>query len=272
MFTDMTLGQYYPVSSPVHKMDALTKIIITLLFMVAIFLVKGFVGFGILFLFLLTVLWSSKIPLKFVIKGVKPILIFVIFTVILNMFMTGGEKAFTFIIWDVTYEGIYASVFMALRIVFLVIGSSFLTYTTSPIMLTDGIEKMLKPFVKLGVPAYELAMMMSIALRFIPTLIEETDKIIKAQKARGSDFESGNLIKRGKAVIPILVPLFISAFRRADELAVAMEARCYNGGVNRTRLRVSKMGKVDLVGFLIFALFCGGAIAIGYMGFDIRGF
>ena len=186
--------------------------------------------------------------------------------------MTGGEKAFTFIIWDVTYEGIFTSVFMALRIIFLVVGSSLLTYTTSPIMLTDGIEKLLKPFVKIGVPAYELAMMMSIALRFIPTLIEETDKIIKAQKARGSDFESGGLIKRGKAVIPVLVPLFISAFRRADELAVAMESRCYNGGVNRTRLRNSRPGIRDLYAFVVFVLFMGIAIYIGYTPFEFKGF
>lgn len=272
MLTDITLGQYYPVESFIHKMDAQIKILITLLFMVAVFLVKGFIGFSVLLLFLLLVIKVSKIPFKFIIKGVKPILVFVIFTVILNMFMTGGTKAFTFIIWDVTYEGIFASMFMALRIVFLVIGSSFLTYTTSPIMLTDGIEKLLKPFVKIGVPAYELAMMMSIALRFIPTLIEETDKIIKAQKARGSDFETGSLIKRGKAIIPILVPLFISAFRRADELAVAMEARCYNGGINRTRLRVTKPGKADFYGFTIFIVFCLTAVVIGYTGFEIRGF
>lgn len=272
MLADITLGQYYPVNSFVHKMDAQIKILITLLFMIAVFLVKGFIGFAVLSLFLIIAVKASKIPFRFIIKGVKPILIFVIFTVILNMFMTGGTKAFTFIIWDVTYEGIFASVFMALRIIFLVIGSSFLTYTTSPIMLTDGIEKLLKPFVKIGVPAYELAMMMSIALRFIPTLIEETDKIIKAQKARGSDFESGGLIKRGKAIIPILVPLFISAFRRADELAVAMEARCYNGGINRTRLRVTKPGIIDLYGFCVFFIMCAGAIIIGYTGLEIRGF
>ena len=158
------------------------------------------------------------------------------------------------------------------RIIFLVAGSSLLTYTTSPIMLTDGIEKLLKPFVKIGVPAYELAMMMSIALRFIPTLIEETDKIIKAQKARGSDFETGGLIKRGKAVIPILVPLFVSAFRRADELAIAMESRCYNGGINRTRLRVSKPGVCDIYAGVIFVIFMTGAILVGYTGFDFKGF
>lgn len=272
MITDITLGQYYPVDSFVHKLDAQVKIILTLLFMVAIFFVKGFVGFGIIFLFLILTVKSSKIPFKFLIKSIKPILLFVVFTVILNLFMTDGEKAFAFIIWDVTYEGIFTSLFMALRIIFLVVGSSLLTYTTSPIMLTDGIEKLLKPFVKLGVPAYELAMMMSIALRFIPTLIEETDKIIKAQKARGSDFESGGLIKRGKAIIPVLVPLFISAFRRADELAVAMEARCYNSGIGRTRLRNSKPGIRDFYGFIIMSLFMFLAIFIGYTPFDFRGF
>lgn len=272
MLSDITLGQYYPVTSFVHKMDAQIKIILTLLYMIAVFFVRGFIGFGIMTLFIILIIKASKVPFKFLFKGIKPIFIFIVFTVILNMFMTGGEKAFTFIIWDVTYEGIYTSLFMALRIIFLVIGSSFLTYTTSPIMLTDGIEKLLKPFVKVGVPAYELAMMMSIALRFIPTLIEETDKIIKAQKARGSDFESGGLIKRGKAIIPILVPLFISAFRRADELAIAMEARCYNGGINRTRLRISKPGLNDLYGTLIFILFCSSAIIIGYTAFEFRGF
>ena len=262
MITDITLGQYYPVSSFVHKLDALTKILVTLIFMVTIFFVKGFLGFGIILLFLIVTVKASKVPFMFLLKGLKPILFFVVLTSLLNLFMTTGEKAFTFIIWDITYEGIYMSVFMALRIIFLMIGSSLLTYTTSPIMLTDGIEKMLKPFVKLGVPAYEIAMMMSIALRFIPTLIEETDKIIKAQKARGSDFETGGLIKRGKAVIPVLVPLFVSAFRRADELAIAMESRCYNGGVNRTRLRSSKPGIKDLYALLIFSLFMALAIIL----------
>ena len=272
MITDITLGQYYPVESFIHKMDAKIKIILTLLYMVTVFLIRGYVGFLVLAICSLIIVFASKIPVKFLIKGVKPILVFVLFTVVLNMFMTGGTKAFTFIIWDVTYEGIFASLFMALRIIFLVIGSSFLTYTTSPIMLTDGIEKLLKPFEKLGVPTYELAMMMSIALRFIPTLIEETDKIIKAQKARGSDFESGSIIKRGKALIPILVPLFVSAFRRADELAVAMESRCYNGGKGRTRLRESKPTMIDLYGSFVFLIFCVISVLIGYTPYDFRGF
>ena len=272
MLSDITLGQFYPVDSFVHRLDAQIKIILTLLFMVAVFFVKGFVVFFVVLIFLVMVIRISKIPFLFLIKGIKPILFFIIFTVILNMFMTEGEKAFTFIVWDVTYEGIFTSLFMALRIIFLVAGSSLLTYTTSPIMLTDGIEKLLKPFVKIGVPAYELAMMMSIALRFIPTLIEETDKIIKAQKARGSDFETGGLIKRGKAVIPILVPLFVSAFRRADELAVAMESRCYNGGVNRTRLRQSKPGLNDVCAVIVFLLFMAVSIFVGYTKFEFKGF
>ncbi len=272
MIADITLGQFYPVDSFVHRLDAQIKIILTLLFMVAVFFIKGFIGFAVVFLFIIMIIKVSKVPFLFLIKGIKPILFFIIFTVVLNMFMTDGEKAFTFIVWDVTYEGIFTSLFMALRIIFLVIGSSLLTYTTSPIMLTDGIEKLLKPFVKIGVPAYELAMMMGIALRFIPTLIEETDKIIKAQKARGSDFETGGLIKRGRAVIPILVPLFVSAFRRADELAIAMESRCYNGGVNRTRLRQSKPGMRDVYATVVFLLFMAIAIIVGYTKYEFKGF
>ena len=220
MLKDITLGQYYPADSVVHKLDSRTKILITLLYMVMIFVVDGFIGFGVLLLFNIFLLFLSKIPAKFIFKGLKPILFFVVFTVILNMFMTDGKVAFRFIFWDVTYEGIFTAVFMALRIIFLVIGTSFLTYTTSPITLTDGIERLLSPFQRIGVPAHELAMMMSIALRFIPTLIEETDKIMKAQKARGADFETGSLIKRGKNLVPILVPLFISAFRRAEDLEI----------------------------------------------------
>ncbi len=272
MLSDITLGQYYPTSSPIHKMDASVKILLTLIFMILIFFVEGFIGYAVITLFLLTVLKVSKIPAKFIFKGLKPVAVFLFFTVFLNIFMTKGEKAFTFIIWDVTYEGIYTSIFMALRIIFLIVGSTFLTYTTTPIMLTDGIEKLLKPFVKLGVPAYELAMMMSISLRFIPILIEETDKIMKAQKARGADFESGGIIKRGKALIPVLVPLFISAFRRADDLAVAMEARCYNGSGKRTRLKETKPSLSDLKISIVFVLFFAAALIPGILNFDIRGF
>ena len=272
MLADITLGQYYPAKSPIHKMDAAVKILLTLAYMILIFFIKGFFGYLAVGLFLVFVLAISRIPVTFVFKGLKPVFVFLIITVILNMFFTGGRKAFTFLKWDISYEGIYASAFMGLRIVYLILGSTFLTYTTTPIMLTDGIEKILKPFVRFGVPAYELAMMMSISLRFIPTLIDETDKIMKAQKARGADFESGSIIKRGKALIPVLVPLFVSAFRRADELAVAMESRCYNGGSNRTRLNKTKPSMIDFWATVIFILFFAAAFAPAVFGFEIRGF
>lgn len=272
MLRDITLGQYYPADSPVHKLDSRTKILITLLYMVMIFVVDGFVGFGILLLFNVFLLYLSKIPPKFIFKGLKPILFFVIFTVVLNMFMTDGRVAFRLFFWDVTYEGIFTAIFMALRIIFLVIGTSFLTYTTSPITLTDGIERLLSPFRRIGVPAHELAMMMSIALRFIPTLIEETDKIMKAQKARGADFETGSLIKRGKSLVPILVPLFISAFRRAEELATAMEARCYNGGEHRTRLKELRYTKLDAYAWIFMLILFALILTVRIMGWDIRGF
>lgn len=272
MLSDITLGQYYPSGSVIHKLDASVKILLTLVYMILVFFIKGFIGYAVITLFLGVILAVSRIPLKFILKALKPVLIFLIFTIILNMFLTGGRKAFTFIIWDVSYEGIFSSLFMAFRIILLVAGSTFLTYTTTPIMLTDGIEKLLKPFTKIGVPAYELAMMMSIALRFIPTLIEETDKIMKAQKARGADFESGGLIKRGKALIPVLVPLFISAFRRADDLAVAMEARCYNGGEKRTRLNETKPSFKDIVAVFVFILFFILAFLPVFLGFEITGF
>lgn len=272
MLSDITLGQYYPSESAIHKMDASVKIMLTLLYMILVFLVKGFMGYAVITLFLAVVLSVSKIPFRFMFKGLKPVLIFLVFTFILNIFLTDGRKAFTFIVWDVSYEGIYSSLFMVSRIILLVAGSTFLTYTTTPIMLTDGIEKLLKPFARIGVPAYELAMMMSIALRFIPTLIEETDKIMKAQKARGADFESGGLIRRAKALIPILVPLFISAFRRADDLAVAMESRCYNGGEKRTRLNETKPSFTDFKAVCIFILFFAGAFLPDFLGFEITGF
>ena len=240
--------------------------------MILVFLIRGFIGFALLGVFILIILKISRIPAKFILKGLKPLLFFIIFTVIINMFLTGGTKAFTFIIWDVTYEGIYTAVFMSLRLVFLVIGSSFLTYTTSPIMLTDGMESLLNPFSKIGLPYHELSMMMSIALRFIPTLIEETDKIMMAQKARGADFEEGNIIQKGKALIPILVPLFISAFRRVDDLATAMEARCYSGGNNRTKLKELHFGRKDFIAVSIFLIFSVCLILLGISNFEFRGF
>lgn len=263
MIKDITLGQYLPGNSAVHRLDPRTKIILIFAYIVMIFMVKNAVGYMVSALFLMAVCMISKIPMKMIAKSLKPLMFFVIFTAIINLFMTSGEIIFSFWIFKITKEGALLTVKMALRLILLVAGTSLLTYTTSPIVLTDGIESLLSPLSKIGVPSHEIAMMMSIALRFIPTIIDETDKIIKAQSARGSDFESGNLIRRAKALVPILVPLFISAFRRADDLAVAMECRCYHGGKNRTKLKSLKMTGLDFISILIFAAIFVAAIVWG---------
>ncbi|MBR5586721.1 MAG: energy-coupling factor transporter transmembrane protein EcfT [Clostridia bacterium] len=251
MIKDITLGQYLPGNSPVHRMDPRTKIVIIFAYIIVLFTVKNPVGYAVCTLFPMVVCALAKIPFKMIAKSLKPLLFFIIFTAVINLFLTNGEIVFSFWVFKITKEGIVLTVKMALRLILLVAGTSILTYTTSPIVLTDGIEKLLSPLSKIGVPAHEIAMMMTIALRFIPTIIDETDKIMKAQSARGSDFESGNLIRRAKALIPILVPLFISAFKRADDLAVAMECRCYHGGKNRTKLKTIKMTGLDLVAVLV---------------------
>ncbi|MBE7030539.1 MAG: energy-coupling factor transporter transmembrane protein EcfT [Ruminococcaceae bacterium] len=267
MLKDITLGQFYPAESPVHRMDPRVKIMAALAFIVAIFFVDNLWGFLFTAIFVICVTKLSSLRLSMVVRGIKPILFLVMFTALINMFMTGGEIVVLFgypLEWGplkVSREGVYNAVVMALRLVFLVTGTSLLTLTTSPILLTDGIERLLSPFRRIGLPAHELAMMMTIALRFIPTLLEETDKIMKAQMARGADFESGNLIKRAKALIPILVPLFISSFRRADELATAMECRCYRGGEGRTRLRELKIcGRDYGAGIIMFCFITGIAL------------
>lgn len=252
MLKDITLGQYFPGNTVVHRLDPRGKILLVFAYIIFIFTIKNFWGYLVLALFTFGAILLSKVPPKFVIKGLKPILIFIVITGLFNLFLTDGEPIFSWWIFTVTREGVAFAAFMILRLVFLILGTSLLTLTTSPIALTDGLEQLLSPMKKLGVPAHELAMMMTIALRFIPTLMEETDKIIKAQSARGADFESGNLLRRAKAMIPILIPLFISAFRRADELATAMECRCYRGGENRTRLKELRYGRVDLGGLLVF--------------------
>ena len=236
MLKDITLGQYFPGNTVIHKLDPRCKILIMLAYIVITFCISNFYGYIALALFVAVSVFLSKIPFKFVIKGLKPILIFIVITALFNLFLTSGKVVWQWGFLKITEEGINFAVFMVLRLVFLVLGTSLLTLTTSPISLTDGMEHLLKPFSKIGLPAHELSMMMSIALRFIPVLMEETDKIMKAQAARGADFESGNLIERAKAMVPILIPLFVSAFRRADELATAMECRCYSGGENRTSL------------------------------------
>jgi len=239
MISDITLGQFFPGFSPIHKLDPRTKIILATLFIVGVFLANNPISFVLLLGLSVLLVAVSRISFSVIIKGLKPIFVIVIFTTLINIFMTkgDGEPLVSFWIIQIFKEGIIKAVFMALRVIILIVGTSiFLTYTTSPISLTDGIESLLKPLKYIGVPVHLFAMMMTIALRFIPTLIEETEKIMNAQKSRGADFTSGGLIKRAKALIPILVPLFVSAFKRAEELATAMECRCYRGDKNRTKL------------------------------------
>ena len=245
MLKDVTIGQFFPGKSPIHRMDPRVKIVLVMALIVALFLADGVVSYALMIGFLLAVIWISKIPARMVVKGLKPILFIISFTAVLNLFYTPGDYIWQFGFLHISKQGIFVAVKMVLRIMLLIIGTSMLTYTTSPIQLTDGLERLLSQLKKVHAPVHELSMMMSIALRFIPTLIEETEKIISAQKARGADFESGNLIQRAKAMIPILVPLFISAFRRADELAVAMECRLYRGDVGRTRMKQLKVSGVD---------------------------
>ena len=261
---DITLGQYFPGNSFVHRLDPRTKIIAVVLYIVALFLCKSFVSYGIMFALLAVSIKVSKVPLKSILGGLKPILFLACFTAVLNLFTTPGETVLLKVwVLTVTLEGVFNAFFMVLRIMMLIAGTFLLTYTTSPILLTDGLESLLNPLKKIGAPIHELAMMMSIALRFIPTLIEETDKIMSAQRARGADFDSGNLIQRAKSLIPLLVPLFISSFRRADELAVAMECRCYRGGQGRTRLRQLKYQGIDTT---TIVLFIGVTVLVGVLG------
>lgn len=262
MLKDITLGQYFPGETVIHKLDPRAKILFMICYMVVTFLVDSFYGYIALGLFVGLVIFLSQIPPRFVLKGLKPILLFIVITGLFNLFLTSGEVIWRFGFLKITKEGVYIAVFMILRLTFLIVGTSLLTLTTSPIALTDGMEHLLKPFSRIGLPAHELSMMMSIALRFIPTLMEETDKIIKAQAARGADFESGNLIRKAKAMIPILVPLFISAFRRADELATAMECRCYNGGEHRTSLHELKFKRRDIGGLVVVVILTVAVIVI----------
>ena len=264
---DITLGQYFPGNSIVHRLDPRTKLIAVVLYIVALFLAKSFVTYGIMFLLLAVSIAVSKVPVKSIFRGMKPVVFILIFTAVLNLFYTPGEHVlFHFWILTVTMEGVVNAFFMVIRILMLIAGTFLLTYTTSPILLTDGLESLLGPLKKIKVPVHELSMMMSIALRFIPTLIEETDKIMSAQKARGADFESGNIFQRAKALVPILVPLFISAFRRADELATAMECRCYHGGEGRTRLRQLKYRHNDAAVILLFLVLTAGVGVLGRFG------
>ena len=255
MIRDITLGQYYPGNSVIHKLDPRVKIMATLLYIVALFVVKDFTGFIAAVVLLEAVIILSKVPRRYIWRGLKPVLIIIAFTLIVNIFMIRGEVLWQFGVLHITREGLRTAAFVGIRLVLLIIGSTMLTLTTRPIGLTDGIEALLSPFKRFGLPAHELAMMMTIALRFIPTLLEETDKIIKAQQARGADFESGNILRRAKSLVPILVPLFISAFRIAQDLAMAMEARCYGGDVKRTRMNAMNFARRELIASIIFCVF-----------------
>jgi len=255
MIKDITIGQYFPGDTFIHRLDPRIKIIITALFITSLFFINKFYPYLFIIGFIVLAVNMSKVPFKYILKGLRPLMVLILITFFINIFMTKGEVLFELGPLAVTKEGLRQAVFMALRLIFLITGTSLLTLTTSPISLTDGIEKLLSPFKKVGLPAHELAMMMTIALRFIPTLLEETDKIMKAQMARGADFESGNIIRRAKNLVPLLVPLFINAFRRADELAIAMEARCYRGGDNRTRLNELVLSRRDVATLIVMIIF-----------------
>jgi len=256
MIRDITIGQYYPAKSILHRLDPRTKLVATLLYLISLFLFDGFAGYIVATVFLVSIIKLSKVPFKFIVKGLKPIIMLLMITVLFNLFLTrSGEVLFSFWIFTVTSGGLHTAVFMAMRLIYLILGSSIMTFTTTPNELTDGIEKLLGPLRKIHVPVHEIAMMMSIALRFIPILLEETDKIMKAQIARGADFESGNIIQRAKSMIPILVPLFVSAFRRANDLAMAMEARCYNGGEGRTKMKPLHYEQRDYIAYVVVIVY-----------------
>jgi len=266
MLKDITLGQYFPGDTVVHRLDPRTKLLLTVVYIAALFTVRGYVGYLLTLCVLLTCMAVAKISPRTALRGLKPVVVIVIITGLLNLFYTSGEPIVTFWIFKITREGIRRAIFMVVRIILLITGTFMLTYTTSPMALTDGLERLLSPLKKLKVPVHELSMMMSIALRFIPTLIEETDKIMSAQKARGADFETGRLTQRARALLPLLVPLFVSAFRRADELAVAMECRCYHGGGGRTRMKVLRLQRIDLAAFLLGAAYLAGVIVLATFG------
>jgi energy-coupling factor transport system permease protein len=263
MLKDITLGQYFPGNTLAHRLDPRTKLLVTVLYIIALFSAHSLWSYALLVLVLAISVRVSRVGIKALLRGLKPVLFIIAFTAILNLFYTPGRTLVQFWVLRITYEGVRTAITMMLRIMLLIMGTFLLTYTTSPIRLTDGLESLLSPLKKIKLPVHELAMMMSIALRFIPTLIEETDKIMSAQKARGADFESGNLFQRAKALIPLLVPLFISAFRRADELATAMECRCYHGGEGRTKLNVLRYEARD---YLVLAAYL--ALAIGIIILD----
>ena len=265
MLRDITLGQYYQTDSVIHRLDPRVKLAGTLLYIISLFFFKNYVAYLIAIAFLATVIRLSHVPFRFMVKGMRAIVFLLLITVIFNLFLTPGEALVTFWKLTITKEGVEIALTMAVRLTMLIIGSSIMTLTTTPNNLTDGMEKGMRPLKIFHVPVHEVAMMMSIALRFIPILLEETDKIMKAQIARGADFESGNLIKRAKALVPLLVPLFISAFRRANDLAMAMEARCYRGGEGRTKMKPLIYQRRDRIAYLCILGYLVVSIGVGRM-------
>ena len=265
MIRDITLGQYYPTDSVLHRLDPRVKLCGTLIYVISLFLFQTFTGYIVATVFLVSMIALSHVPVKFIFRGLKAILFILVFTAVLNTFLTPGRELVSFWKITITIEGVRLAAFMILRLVYLIIGSSLMTLTTTPSNLTDGLEKSLGWLKVFRVPVHEIAMMMSIALTFIPVLLEETDRIIKAQQARGADFESGNIIRRVKSLVPILVPLFVSAFRRANDLAIAMESRCYHGGDGRTKMRPLAYGFRDIMAYVVLVLYLAVVIVVGIM-------
>ena len=263
MIRDITIGQYYPVDSPIHRLDPRVKLLGTLLFIISLFLFRSFLVYVVAAVFLAGVIRTSKVPFRFMVKGLKAVFLLLMITVVFNLFLTPGTTLVQVWRLRITVEGVRQAVFMAIRLSFLIVGSSVMTLTTTPNQLTDGLEKGLGFLNKVHVPVHDVAMMMSIALRFIPILLEETDKIMKAQQARGADFDSGNLIQKAKSMVPLLVPLFISAFRRANDLAMAMEARGYRGGEGRTKMKPLVYKKQDKAAYLILLIYLAAMIVVG---------
>ena len=262
MIRDITLGQYYQADSVIHRLDPRVKLVATIGFIISLFVVDSWVGYVVAALFLICMIQLSKVPFRYMVKGMRAIVFILLITVVFNLFLTPGEPLVSVWKLTITKEGLRTAVMMAVRLSFLIVGSSLMTLTTTPNSLTDGMEKLMKPLKYVKVPVHEISMMMSIALRFIPILLEETDKIMKAQIARGADFESGNLIKKAKAMVPLLVPLFISAFRRANDLAMAMEARCYRGGEHRTKMKPLCYRGADRIAYGVLFLYFAGCVAI----------
>lgn len=269
MLRDITLGQYYPADSVIHKLDPRVKLFGTLIYIISLFVFKGLPAFILAAIFLVVLIKLSKVPFSYMVKGLKTIVLIMLFAAVFNLFLTPGTKLVSFWIFTITYEGLKNAVVMMVRLIFLIIGTSLMTLTTTPNELTDGLEKALSPLKYIKVPVHEIAMMMSITLRFIPILIEETDKIMKAQMARGADFEHGNLIQKAKNMVPLLVPLFVSAFRRANDLAMAMEARCYRGGEGRTKMKPLHYQKRDRMAYLTLLVYLAAVIGLRILWINV---